>query len=319
MPVKPSDFTQLTDSISNSISQTISNTLNSIPLNSLFKKPKNELEGEQQAEEPSVPNNLWIKCPSCKTMLLSSDLREDLFVCRKCGYHFKVTARQRIRILTDRNSFQEHDNDLESANLIDFPGYDKKLEKAKKTSGEKESVVWGTAKIDGSPCVLCVMDSNFMAGSMGTITGEKISRAFEYATGRRLPVVVFTASGGARMQEGILSLMQMAKTSGAVKRHSDAGLLYVTVLTDPTTGGVTASFAMEGDLILAEPGALVAFAGPRVIEQTIRQKLPQGFQQSEFLEEKGFVDAIAHRWEMKKTLAHIIKLHQEEELENDGL
>ena len=203
-------------------------------------------------------------------------------MCRKCGHHFKVTARQRIRILTDRHSFHEQDKELESVNLIDFPGYDKKLENARKNSGEKESVVWGTAEIDGNPCVLCVMDSNFMAGSMGTITGEKISRAFEYAADHRLPAVVFTASGGARMQEGILSLMQMAKTSGAVKRHSDAGLLYVTVLTDPTTGGVTASFAMEGDIILAERGALVAFAGPRVIEQTIRQKLPQGFQQSEF-------------------------------------
>jgi len=252
-------------------------------------------------------------------MLLSSDLREDLFVCRKCGHHFKVTARQRIRILTDRHSFHEQDKELESVNLIDFPGYDKKLENARKNSGEKESVVWGTAEIDGNPCVLCVMDSNFMAGSMGTITGEKISRAFEYAADHRLPAVVFTASGGARMQEGILSLMQMAKTSGAVKRHSDAGLLYVTVLTDPTTGGVTASFAMEGDIILAEPGALVAFAGPRVIEQTIRQKLPQGFQQSEFLEEKGFVDAIVHRWEMKKTLAHILQLHKKEEPEHDGL
>lgn len=317
--MKPSDFTQLTDTISNSISQTISNTLNSIPLNSLFKKPKNKLEGEQQAEEPSVPDDLWIQCPSCKTMLLSSDLREDLFVCRKCGHHFKVTARQRVRILVDRHSFQEQDKDLESTNLIDFPGYDKKLEKAKKNSGEKESVIWGTAEIDGNPCVLCVMDSNFMAGSMGTITGEKICRAFEYAAAHRLPAVVFTASGGARMQEGILSLMQMAKTSGAVKRHSDAGLLYVTVLTDPTTGGVTASFAMEGDVILAEPGAFVAFAGPRVIEQTIRQKLPQGFQQAEFLVEKGFVDAVVHRWEMKKTLAQILQLHKEEEPEHDGL
>jgi len=171
--VKPSDFTQLTDTISNSISQTISNTLSSIPLNSLFKKPKNELEGEQQAQGPSVPDDLWIKCPACKTMLLSSDLREDLFVCRKCGHHFKVTARQRIRILTDRHSFHEQDKELESVNLIDFPGYDKKLENARKNSGEKESVVWGTAEIDGNPCVLCVMDSNFMAGSMGTITGGK--------------------------------------------------------------------------------------------------------------------------------------------------
>lgn len=307
--MKPSDFTQLTDTISNSISQTISNTLSSIPLNSLFKKPKNELEGEQQAQGPSVPDDLWIKCPACKTMLLSSDLREDLFVCRKCGHHFKVTARQRIRILTDRHSFHERDKELESVNLIDFPGYDKKLENARKNSGEKESVVWGTAEIDGNPCVLCVMDSNFMAGSMGTITGEKISRAFEYAADHRLPAVVFTASGGARMQEGILSLMQMAKTSGAVKLHSDAGLLYITVLTDPTTGGVTASFAMEGDIILSEPGALIAFAGPRVIEQTMRQKLPKGFQTAEFLLEKGFVDAVVPRKELRDTLSRLLRLH----------
>ena len=307
--MKPSDFTQLTDTISNSISQTISNTLSSIPLNSLFKKPKNELEGEQQAQGPSVPDDLWIKCPACKTMLLSSDLREDLFVCRKCGHHFKVTARQRIRILTDRHSFHERDKELESVSLIGFPGYDKKLENARKNSGEKESVVWGTAEIDGNPCVLCVMDSNFMAGSMGTITGEKISRAFEYAADHRLPAVVFTASGGARMQEGILSLMQMAKTSGAVKRHSDAGLLYVTVLTDPTTGGVTASFAMEGDIILAEPGALIGFAGPRVIQQTIGETLPEGFQRAEFQMEHGFVDAVVPRKDLRDTLIRLLKLH----------
>ena len=307
--MKPSDFTQLTDTISNSISQTISNTLSSIPLNSLFKKPKNELEGEQQAQGPSVPDDLWIKCPACKTMLLSSDLREDLFVCRKCGHHFKVTARQRIRILTDRHSFHERDKELESVNLIDFPGYDKKLENARKNSGEKESVVWGTAEIDGNPCVLCVMDSNFMAGSMGTITGEKISRAFEYAADHRLPAVVFTASGGARMQEGILSLMQMAKTSAALERFNRSGGLYVSVLTHPTTGGVTASFASLGDITLAEPGALIGFAGPRVIEQTIGEKLPDGFQRSEFQLEHGFVDQVVPRTELKEVLTRILQLH----------
>ena len=299
----------MTDTISNSISQTISNTLSSIPLNSLFKKPKNELEGEQQAQGPSVPDDLWIKCPACKTMLLSSDLREDLFVCRKCGHHFKVTARQRIRILTDRHSFHEQDKELESVNLIDFPGYDKKLENARKNSGEKESVVWGTAEIDGNPCVLCVMDSNFMAGSMGTITGEKISRAFEYAADHRLPAVVFTASGGARMQEGILSLMQMAKTSAALERFNRSGGLYISVLTHPTTGGVTASFASLGDITLAEPGALIGFAGPRVIEQTIGEKLPDGFQRSEFQLEHGFVDQVVPRTELKEVLTRILQLH----------
>ena len=180
-------------------------------------------------------------------------------------------------------------------------------------SGESESVICGTARIGGFPCGLCVMDSSFMMGSMGTVTGEKITRMFEYATEHGLPMVVFTVSGGARMQEGIMSLMQMAKTSGAVKRHSDAGLFYITVLTDPTTGGVTASFAMEGDIILAEPKALIGFAGPRVIEQTIRQRLPQGFQRSEFLQEKGFVDAVVSRKDMKDTLANLLSLHTKEE------
>ena len=204
------------------------------------------------------------------------------------------------------------DADLVSENILDFPEYTRKLKTSKMSRGENESVICGTAEIEGSKTVLCVMDSSFMMGSMGTVTGEKITRAFEYATENNLPVIVFTVSGGARMQEGILSLMQMAKTSGAVKRHSDKGLLYITVLTDPTTGGVTASFAMEGDIILAEPKALIGFAGPRVIEQTIRQKLPKDFQTAEFLLEKGFVDAVVNRKDMKKTLSKLLKLHSKE-------
>ena len=234
-----------------------------------FMKPKNELEnqGEWAETRPFIPDELWVKCPACKNMILTSDLEDNLKVCSKCGHHFRTNARYRINI---------------------------------------------TAEIEGSKTVLCVMDSSFMMGSMGTVTGEKITRAFEYATKNNLPVVVFTVSGGARMQEGILSLMQMAKTSGAVKRHSDKGLLYITVLTDPTTGGVTASFAMEGDIILAEPKALIGFAGPRVIEQTIRQKLPKDFQTAEFLLEKGFVDAVVNRKDMKKTLSKLLKLHSKE-------
>lgn len=276
-----------------------------------FLKPKNELEnqGESVENRPYIPDELWVKCPVCKNPVLSADLGENYKVCPKCGYHFRIGARQRIEMTVDEGSFAEFDAELSSTNIIDFPDYTRKLKNARLNSGENESVITGIAGIGGYETVLAVMNSQFMMGSMGTVTGEKITRAFEYATEHELPVVVFTVSGGARMQEGILSLMQMAKTSGAVKLHNDAGLLYITVLTDPTTGGVTASFAMEGDIILSEPKALIGFAGPRVIEQTIRQKLPKDFQSAEFLLEKGFIDAVVPRSEMKDTLAKLLKLH----------
>lgn len=285
-----------------------------------FLKPKNELENQGEAidNRPYIPDELWVKCPVCKNPVLSADLNENKKVCPKCGYHFRIGARQRIELTADEGSFEEFDAELTSTNIIDFPDYTRKLKNAKLNSGENESVITGLALIEGYKVVLAVMNSQFMMGSMGTVTGEKITRAFEYATENRLPVVIFTVSGGARMQEGILSLMQMAKTSGAVKRHSDAGLLYITVLTDPTTGGVTASFAMEGDIILSEPKALIAFAGPRVIEQTIRQKLPKDFQSAEFLLEKGFIDAVVPRGEMKKTLSHILQLHGAEKVLQEG-
>ena len=275
-----------------------------------FRKPKNELEpmSNEQQNVPFVPDEMWIKCPKCNTMLLTTDMEENLRICTKCNHHFRMNAQQRINMFADEKTFVEHDGDLESTNILGFPGYDKKLEKAR-VKGGKESVICGECKISGIDTVLCVMDPDFMMGSMGTITGEKITRAFEYATDKKLPIVVCTVSGGARMQEGIMSLMQMAKTSGAVKRHSDEGLLYITVLTDPTTGGVTASFAMEGDIILAEPDTLVAFAGPRVIEQTIRQKLPKDFQSSEFVLQKGFIDAVVSRDNMKNTVAKLLKMH----------
>ncbi|MDO4829915.1 MAG: acetyl-CoA carboxylase, carboxyltransferase subunit beta [Clostridia bacterium] len=275
-----------------------------------FVKPKNELESQpnEQQNVPFVPDEMWIKCPKCNTMLLTTDMEENLHVCTMCNHHFRINAKQRIEILADENSFVEYDSDMQSHNILDFPGYDKKLEKARK-SGSKESVMCGVCTMNGIKTVLCAMDADFMIGSMGTVTGEKITRAFEYATKNSLPIVVCTLSGGARMQEGILSLMQMAKTSGAVKRHSDAGLLYITVLTDPTTGGVTASFAMEGDIILAEPDALVAFAGPRVIEQTMRQKLPKDFQTSEFVLQKGFIDAVVSRSGLKSTISKLLKMH----------
>ncbi len=285
-----------------------------------FLKPKNELENQGEAidNRPYIPDELWVKCPVCKNPVLSADLNENKKVCPKCGYHFRIGARQRIELTADEGSFEEFDAELTSTNIIDFPDYTRKLKNAKLNSGENESVITGIALIEGYKVVLAVMNSQFMMGSMGTVTGEKITRAFEYATENRLPVVIFTVSGGARMQEGILSLMQMAKTSGAVKRHNDAGLLYITVLTDPTTGGVTASFAMEGDIILSEPKALIAFAGPRVIEQTIRQKLPKDFQSAEFLLEKGFIDAVVPRVEMKKTLSHILQLHGAEKVLQEG-
>ncbi|MEE0857640.1 MAG: acetyl-CoA carboxylase, carboxyltransferase subunit beta [Ruminococcus sp.] len=273
-----------------------------------FVKPKNELESKpDEKQKPFVPEEMWVKCPSCNQMLLTTDLQENLYVCTRCNHHFRISAQKRLDMLADNGSFAEFDAEMKSRNILDFPGYDKKLEKAEKNANE--SVTCGECTIGGIKTVLCVMNADFMMGSMGTVTGEKITRAFEYATENRLPVIVCTVSGGARMQEGILSLMQMAKTSGAVKRHSDAGLLYITVLTDPTTGGVTASFAMEGDIILAEPDALVAFAGPRVIEQTIRQKLPKDFQTSEFVMQKGFIDAVVDRGALKETLSKLLKMH----------
>ncbi len=285
-----------------------------------FLKPKNELEkipSDKSADQvrPYVPDALWIKCPECKRMVLNTDLDDNSRVCNFCNHHFRITARQRIEMIADADSFVEMNSELTSKNIIGFPDYNRKLATAKNRSGENESVITGTCTINGHKVAMFVMDPSFMMGSMGTVTGEKITRLFEYATENEMPVVAFTLSGGARMQEGILSLMQMAKTSGAVKRHSDEGLLYITVLTDPTTGGVTASFAMEGDIIISEPGALVAFAGPRVIEQTIRQKLPKNFQTAEFLQDKGFVDAVVDRRKLKDSLAHLLELHNIEKVD----
>ncbi|MCH5298768.1 MAG: acetyl-CoA carboxylase carboxyltransferase subunit beta [Ruminococcus sp.] len=282
-----------------------------------FIKPKNELEQSEEAvvNRPYVPDEMWSKCPDCGTLLLTTDIEENFHVCSKCNHHFRIGSRKRIEMISDKDTFSEIDADFVSKNIIDFPGYDEKLESNKRRSGEKDSVVCGTCKIDGIETVIISMTAEFMMGSMGTVTGDKITRAFEYAVDNGLPVIAFTVSGGARMQEGILSLMQMAKTSGAVKMHSDAGLLYITVLTDPTSGGVTASFAMEGDIILAEPGALIAFAGPRVIEQTIRQKLPKDFQTAEFLQEKGFVDKVVDRRYLKETLANLLRIHNYTEVQ----
>ncbi len=275
----------------------------------LFRSPQNELEkgGKPVPEEDA---GIRTACPHCGAQLPLSELQDNLQVCTACGYHFRIGPRDRIVYLVDEDSFQELYGDMKSRDVLSFPGYDQKLRNAKLASREKEGVVCGTAKVSGEECALFVMDPNFMMGSMGTVVGEKITRLFEYATEKGLPVVGFTVSGGARMQEGILSLMQMAKTSAAVRKHSDAGNFYLTVLTDPTTGGVTASFAMDGDIIMAEPGATIGFAGARVIEQTIRKKLPQGFQKAEFLLEHGFVDLITPRTEQKETIGKLLRLHR---------
>lgn len=258
---------------------------------------------------PVVPEGMWQKCKSCGEMIYSDDLEENFYVCPKCGYHLRIGARQRIEMVLDPDTFVEWDTGLENGDPLEFDGYEEKITELQLLTGLDEAVITGTGKIGRRDVVIGVCDTSFLMGSMGHVVGEKITRAVERATKQKKPVILFTCSGGARMQEGIVSLMQMAKTSAALKRHSEAGLLYVTVLTDPTTGGVTASFAMLGDIILAEPGALVGFAGPRVIKQTIGQDLPEGFQRSEFLLEHGLIDNIVKRPNLKRILARILRLH----------
>ena len=275
-----------------------------------FLKPKNQLEegGRTSAPVQRDAGEPEKNCPNCHKDIPLSRLWANGLVC-SCGYHFRMKARQRIQLIADKGSFRELYSGMRSENPLNFPGYNDKIETVRIASAEKEAVVCGTAAIGAQKCCLFVMESYFMMGSMGSAVGEKITSLFEYAVQHRLPVVGFTVSGGARMQEGLLSLMQMAKTSAAVKRHSDAGLLYIAVLTDPTTGGVTASFAMEADIIIAEPGATVGFAGVRVIEQTTRKALPEGFQTSEFVLKHGFIDSIVPRVSLKSYLAELLKLH----------
>ena len=283
-------------------------------LRNMFKKTYTLIDSKYKSpdktEEPNIPEGLWKKCNKCNQPIYSEDVKNNYYICSKCSGYFRLHAYQRIDMTADSGTFMEWDKDIEFANPLDFPGYEKKVAAAKDKTGLSEAIVTGICEIGGIKAVLGVMDARFIMSSMGHVVGEKIARAVEQATLLKLPVVLFACSGGARMQEGIVSLMQMAKTSAALKRHHEAGQLYVSVLTDPTTGGVTASFAMLGDVILAEPGALIGFAGPRVIEQTIGQKLPEGFQRSEFLLEHGFIDKIVPRNEMKETLTRILKLHK---------
>ena len=276
-----------------------------------FKQKRDILDALKKlnTKEKQQPQDREIQCPKCKSTFLQSQLSEQLYVCPSCGHHYTLAAKYRLKTIVDPKTFHELFPGMKSENPLDFPEYKEKLMEQQEKSGLKEAVIFGTAKINGIKTVIGVMDNRFMMASMGTVVGEKITRAFEFATKKKLPVVIFATSGGARMQEGILSLFQMAKTSAAVRKHSEAGLLYISVMTHPTTGGVTASFASLGDIIVAEPKALIGFAGPRVIEQTIGQSLPEGFQRAEYLEEHGFVDAVVHRKDLREKLGLLLQIH----------
>lgn len=280
-------------------------------MKSIFRKTRyaNLTPAPTKTNEADVPIGSWVKCKGCGEVIYKKALSESSYVCLHCKKHFRMGAYDRLDLVLDEGSFQEMFTDLPTVNHLNFKGYDKKIAALKERTGLHEGIVTGIGTIDGRKVAIGVMDSHFLMGSMGAVVGEKVTLLVEKATEDALPVILFTASGGARMQEGIMSLMQMAKTSAAFKRHSDAGGLYVTVLTDPTTGGVTASFAMLGDIILSEPGALIGFAGPRVIRDTIRQELPEGFQKAEFLLEHGFVDKIVNRDQMRETLSQILEFH----------
>ena len=259
---------------------------------------------------PEPPEPIFEQCAGCGARITAPELSENLYVCPACGHHHPVTARQRLAMTLDADGLREFNAKLTAPNALDFPGYGQKLADQRRKTGLAEAVVTVQGRLDGRPVVAAVLDGRFLMGSMGAAVGEKVARAAEHAGKQKLPLILFSASGGARMQEGILSLMQMAKTSAVIERFSRAGGFCISVLTHPTTGGVTASFASLGDIILAEPGALIGFAGPRVIEQTIGQTLPEGFQRAEFLDEHGFVDAVVPRGELRDTLSRLLRLHE---------
>ena len=279
-------------------------------MNSIFAKRRARLLAMKAMRDNYIPGDRLITCPKCGQESERRLVAQGLSVCPKCGYHWPIGAYYRLSTILDPGSFRELHPRLSAGDPLHFPGYQEKLDAAQHKTGLTEAVVTATGAIGGSRCVVGVLDSRFLMGSMSTAVGEKVTLAIEFAAKNKLPLILFSASGGARMQEGILSLMQMAKTSAALARFSDKGLLYISVLTDPTTGGVTASFASLGDIILAEPGALIGFAGPRVIRQTIGQELPEGFQRAEFQMEHGFVDAVVPRTEMRDTLARLLRLHE---------
>ena len=286
-------------------------------METLFNKRKKQLDTFflnrkkiVHEKKKEIPDNVFKNCDNCGNSISYLELCENMYVCPRCGHHIRVSARERIRQLCDENSFKELDKYIVSKNIDDFEGYDEKLHKYESSTGMYEALIGGSAQINNHKVMIAVMDSHFMMGSMGHVVGEKLTRIIEMATRKKLPLIVATTSGGARMQEGITSLMQMAKTSSAIKRHHNEGLLYIVLLTDPTTGGVSASFAMLGDIILAEPNALIGFAGKRVIEKTIGEKLPKEFQRSEFLLEKGFIDRIVERKDLKNVISDILRIHE---------
>jgi len=281
-----------------------------LSIHNWFKRKKKAKETAYVRERLDIPGNLWVKCYKCNQAIFNKDLEDNLKVCPKCGYHFKLTAAERINQLVDPGSFKEINHDIKSTNFLEFKdskSYTKRIDSAMVRSSLNDAIITGLAKILGSPTALGVMDFSFMGGSMGSVVGEKVARLIEMGVEKRAPVIIFSSSGGARMQEGIMSLMQMAKTSAALGRLRENRLPYISICTDPTTGGTSASYAMLGDINLAEPGALICFAGPRVIEQTIRQKLPPGFQRSEFLVEHGMIDTVVERKDMKNTLSIMLK------------
>lgn len=279
-------------------------------LKDLFPKKKRYATiAPHPSARDKVPEGLMNKCKNCSEILLSKELDKHMKTCPHCGYHFTLSAPERIAMTVDEDSFEEFDTELKTADPLSFPDYLQKVEMVIEATGLTEAVITGRGAIHGKPVVLGVMDARFIMGSMGSVVGEKLSRAIERAVAENLPMLIFSVSGGARMQEGILSLMQMAKVSAALSRHQSAGLLYISIMTNPTTGGVTASFAMQGDIHLAEPGAIIGFAGRRVIEQTIRQKLPDEFQTAEFVLQHGMIDRVVHRKDMRATLSTILSLH----------
>lgn len=279
-------------------------------LEDLFKVVTARFNGEETEKSAPKASEHSFKCPRCGEVCETEQHKRNMWVCQGCGYHSRITAKDRIAITCDADSFIEYDSTMTSLNPIDFPEYSEKVSAMREKTGLNEAIITGECTIKGERCVIGVMDSHFMMASMGSVVGEKVTRAFEKAIEKKLPIVLFTASGGARMQEGLVSLMQMAKTSGAAARLAEAGGLYITVLTDPTTGGVTASFASLGDIIIAEPKVLVGFAGRRVIEGTIKQRLPEDFQSAEFQLKNGFADMICERKTLRRTIAHLIRLHK---------
>ena len=273
------------------------------------KMKKRGTSAKKKDSNVDIPVGKWVKCEECKEIIYKEKLRENLNTCPHCGHYFRMHIERRLEQIIDKGTYNKFDLNIDTTNPLELEDYEKKLKSLRDKTGLEEAVACGTGKINGEDVVIAIMDSGFLMGSMGAVVGEKITKAIEYATENKMPICIFTVSGGARMQEGIVSLMQMAKTSAAIARHNEAGLFYLTVLTDPTSGGVSASFAMLGDIIISEPNCLICFAGPRVIENTIKEKLPEGFQRAEFLLEHGFIDMIVERKDLKSTIAKLLKIH----------